>query len=130
MSDGGQVGEARLDALMWRMLGGLLLFGAAVLLGLTLVLLAQPRVITPGGSALLLPGTQGRHTIDAAALPVLGLGAALMGVPGLLALALGRRRTRFVSPAVRGAASNRSFRRPVAVLCCGVALLVVVLLRH
>ena len=129
MSDGGQVGEARLDALMWRMLGGLLLFGAAVLLGLTLILLAQPRAITPGGSALLLPGTQGRHTIEAAALPVLGLGAALMGVPGLLALALGRRRTRFVSPAPRGAAPNR-FRRPVAVLCCGVALLIVVLLRH
>ena len=63
--------RAHLDALMYRMLGGLLLLGAGLLLGLLLVLLALPQTETADGMLRLLPGTDGRHGISATALQYL-----------------------------------------------------------
>lgn len=119
--------RARLDALMYRMLGGLLLLGAGSLLVLTLLLLQLPHASIDGVAVLVLPGTGGRHGLSPLAAPMLGGGASVLGLGGVAALALGRRRAPFGMPS-RGV--PRSFRRSALVLLAGVALLVAVLLRR
>lgn len=114
---------------MYRMLGGLLLLGAAGLLALTLLLLRLPQGSIGGAAVLVLPGTEGRHGLSPLAAPALGSGALLLGLGGLAALALGRRQAPF-GAAPRMVPRPRSFRRPVLVLLAGVTLLVAVLLRR
>ena len=129
MSDRREADRAALDALMYRMLGGLLLVGAAVLIGLALCLLRLPHVSTAGGEALLLPGTAGRHAISTLACPVLLGGGLLLGAPGLLALGLSRRPVRF-GGGLSVRPRPRSFGRAAVVLLAGLAVLVAVLLRR
>ena len=129
MTGQGEPDKARLDGLMYRMLAGLLLLGAGVLLLLTMLLLVLPRTDTAGGVLVLLPGTRERHGISTTAVPVLGAATLALGIPGLLALALGRRGVRFgrVDSPRPG---PRSLLRPGLILVAGVALLLLVVLRR
>ncbi|MDX7952324.1 hypothetical protein P7D22_14215 [Lichenihabitans sp. Uapishka_5] len=130
MSQGREAHNAHLDGLMARMLGGLLLLGAIVLLGLAAAVFCLPRTATADGAMLLLPGTQGRHAVSALAVPVLGAAGLLLGLPGILALTLARRQTTF-RPMLRFAAIRRPrLRRSSLVLIGGLAMLAWVLLRH
>lgn len=129
MTEGGEGERAHLDGLAYRMLAGVLLLGAGVLLLLLIVLLALPRIETAEGALVLLPGTRERHGLSAVALPVLGAATLVLGFPGLLALWLGRRQARFghMSPTTAGA---RSLLRPGLVFLTGAALLTFVMLRR
>ena len=129
MTGGGEAERAHLDGLAYRMLAGVLLIGAGVLLVLLIVLLALPRIETADGALVLLPGTRARHGLSAVALPVLGAATLVLGFPGLLALWLGRRQARFgrIPAATAGA---RSFLRPGLVFLAGAALLTFVMLRR
>ena len=129
MTGDGEAERAHLDGLAYRMLAGVLLLGAGMLLVLLIVLLALPRIETADGALLLLPGTRERHGISSVALPVLGAATLVLGLPGLLTLWLSRRRARF-GRVLPGTAGTKSFLRPALVLLAGVALLTLVMLRR
>ncbi|MCW6509544.1 hypothetical protein [Lichenifustis flavocetrariae] len=118
--------DLRLDALAYKMMGSLLLVAGGLLLGTLVAVRRFNPVIRDGVRAYAVPGTDGRHVLDATALTVLASSGGVLFALGLVGFMLARAKVRRpvgLSRMPQADPSPRPLWRSVLILVVGLVVL-------